>query len=108
MAIRRHLSSAGYYGGSAKLRNVRLVAVARPGWVQIYRFDVTARLHQTSEEDQADPAPIDHELCGLVRDDGRRGGEVRCFRDEAERRALFARWSEGLICLRGAHGLGSN
>jgi hypothetical protein len=30
---------------------------------------------------------------------------VRFFEQEQERIELFARWSDGLICLRGAHGL---
>jgi hypothetical protein len=105
LAIRQYLTREGYYGGTAKLRNVRLVAIARPGWLQVYRFEVTARLVQKVADDQPDPAPIEHELFGLVRDDGRRGTDVRLFRDEEARKDLFARWSDGLICLRGTHGL---
>jgi hypothetical protein len=33
---------------------------------------------------------------------------VRFFEKEDERVELFARWSDGLICLRGAHGLASH
>lgn len=105
IAIRNHLTREGYYGGTAKFRHFRLVAIQRPGWVQVYRFDVTARLVQQTLEDQPDPPPLDHQLFGLVRDDGRRGTEVRLFRDEEARKDLFARWSEGLICLRGTQGL---
>lgn len=104
-AIRAHLTNEGYYGGTAKLKNVRLVAVQRPGWVQVYRFEVTARRAVMASEDQPDPMPIDDQLFGLVRDDGRKGSTIRTFSDDAQRRELFARWSEGMLRLRGAHGL---
>ncbi len=108
MAIRKSLTINGYYGRSAKLRNVRIVAIQRPGWVQIYRFDATARLaqHEVDGVDNDDALPTslgstDHELYGLVLDDGRKRSEIRVFRDANERRSLFDDWSEGLICLRG-------
>ena len=44
LTIRKHLTANGFFGGTAKLRNVRLVAVKRPGWLQIYRFEATARV----------------------------------------------------------------
>ena len=45
-------------------------------------------------------------LFGLVRDDFRHNvSDIRVFTDETERRNLFCRWSDGLICLRGAYGL---
>ena len=107
LEIRKHLTSNGYYGATAKFRAVRLIAVQRPGWLQIYRFEATARL----VSDNDDPSPGQpaqyHELYGLVRDDIRHKiSHVRVFESSAERQSLFARWSDGLICLRGAHGLG--
>ena len=107
IAIRKHLSSHGYFGQMAKLKNVRLVAVQRPGWLQVFRFEATARVAPDGDHDNIpDPEAEYHELYGLVRDDIRRKiSEVRVFETEPERRSLFARWSEGLICLRGAHGL---
>ena len=112
LAIREHLTRNGYFGGTARFRAVRLVAVQRPGWLQIYRFEVTARLApepDDDEEDRPDAPPIYEELFGLVRDDIRRKMcDVRVFRLEQDRRCVFARWSDGLICLRGAHGLGGN
>jgi hypothetical protein len=104
-AIRRHLTSEGYYGATAKLKNVRLVAVQRPGWVQVYRFECDARRAVTVSDDQPDPPPVHDDLFGLVRDDGRRGCQIRVFREDQQRRSLFETWSDGLICLRGAHGL---
>ena len=115
LAIRKHLSENGYYGRTAKLKSVRMVAVQRPGWFQVFRFEATARRvppHLLSEayssDEVPDAAPVYDELYGLVKDDIRHKiNVVRVFDREDERRALFVRWSEGLICLRGAHGLKS-
>lgn len=133
-AIRRHLSSEGYYGGTAKLRGVKLAAVQRPGWLQIFRFDATARLAIEDEDGQADDrrpadlsvpgrpehpdslapphrsdAAIYHDLYGLVREDQRSGRvDVRVFRCGDERRELFGRWGEGLLQLRGGQALGAD
>src|SRR5690606_398784 len=124
--IRQHLSGHGYYGGSAKLRDVRLAAVQRPGWVQIYRFEVTARVaaaartdddttaehvrdHDQTPAGDARPAPAAyHELFGLVREDHRYNQtNVRIFASADQRLELFERWSVGLIQLRGGRGMAS-
>ncbi|WP_372896524.1 hypothetical protein [Stieleria sp.] len=105
LEIRKHLTQNGYYGGSAKLKNVRLVAVQRPGWLQVFRFEATARL-QAEETEGPDPEAVYENLYGLVRDDIRhKTNSVRVFQDPSERRELFLRWSEDLIQLRGAQGL---
>jgi len=105
LAIRKHLTQNGYYGGTVKLQNVRLVAVQRPGWLQVYRFEATARV-QAEETDGPDPEPRYETLYGLVRDDIRhKSTSIRVFADSRQRRELFLRWSEDLIQLRGAHGL---
>lgn len=107
VAIRQHLSDNGFFGGTAKLRNVRLVAVQRPGWLQVFRFEVTARQRPTDATgDSLEGEPVYCELFGLFRDDIRhKVNSVRVFNDEVQRRELFQRWSEDLICLRGAQGL---
>ena len=98
LAIRSEISKSGYFGRSAKFHNVKLVAVQRPGWVQIYRFEVTARpVAENKTETQW--------LLGLVRDDGRTGSKVRLFENPTDRKAVFADWSADLICLRGSSGL---
>jgi hypothetical protein len=107
LSIRRHLTQNGYFGGTAKLQNVRLVAVQRPGWLQVFRFEATVRVRppESSVED-ADPDAEYHDVYGLIREDARKDeSSIRVFRDETERSELFTRWSEDLICLRGAHGL---
>ena len=107
VTIRKHLTENGFFGGTAKLRNVRLVAVQRPGWLQVFRFDATVRVRpEMDEEVGKDPEPEYREVFGLVKDDIRhKVNTVRFFEREQERIELFARWSEDLICLRGAHGL---
>ena len=133
-AIRRHLSSEGYYGGTAKLRGVKLAAVQRPGWLQVFRFDATARVAANDDDEQTDgrrhtdpigshrsarpdslasphrsDAAVYHDLYGLVREDQRSGRvDVRVFRSGDERRELFGRWGEGLLQLRGGQALGAN
>jgi hypothetical protein len=107
VAIRKHLSERGFFGPTARIKNVRLVAVQRPGWLQVYRFEVTVRVRPPEESDDLpDAEPEYRELFGLVKDDIRYNVHtVNTFPTESERRELFAVWSEDLICLRGAHGL---
>ena len=115
LAIRKHLNENGFFGRTAKLRNVRLVAIQRPGWLQVFRFEALARVRPNEPADgkadqELDPNPDQPpqycQLFGLVRDDIRhKTNRVRVFEDEQQRRELFANWSEDLICLRGAQGL---
>jgi hypothetical protein len=113
IAIRRHLSDQGYQGVKADLKQVKLIAVKRPGWVQIYRFEAVAhrQIIATLEDGEplepntliSAPAPSNSQLLyGLARDDGRFGCEVQTFIHPARRIELFKQWSEGLIILRGA------
>lgn len=105
-SIRSHLSQNGYFGSSAKFQAVRLVAVQRPGWLQIYRFEVTARINLEVADDETEPPAEYKQLFGLLREDVRHDQtHVRVFEIESERTELFDRWSDGLICLRGAKGL---
>ncbi|MGB0595647.1 MAG: hypothetical protein ACPGLY_02965 [Rubripirellula sp.] len=107
IAIRKHLTANGFFGGTAKLRNVRLVAVQRPGWLQVFRFEAQVRVRPTDDyDDVADPEAEYQLVYGLVRDDIRRNvNSIRTFAREDQRKELFARWSKDLICLRGAHSL---
>ncbi|MEW4561317.1 hypothetical protein AB1K70_02255 [Bremerella sp. JC770] len=107
-SIRRHLDQAGYHGLGAKITNVRLVAIQRPGWLQIYRFEVSARVRKDERmDDTPESPPQTVEQFGLVLHDFRKSlTDVRLFEDVEQRRALFRQWAEGLIQLRGAEGLG--
>ncbi|TWU02240.1 hypothetical protein [Stieleria varia] len=105
LVIRQQITARGFYGKTAQLRQVRLVAVQRPGWIQVFRFEATARV-ATDDNDGPDTTPEYRELLGLVREDMRQDSSiVELFENEDDRREQFANWSDGLICLRGAHGL---
>ncbi len=109
LAIRKHLTKEGYYGNTAQLKNVRLVAVQRPGWLQVYRFEATVRVTPPDGSDDQPDAPAEYrDLYGLVREDVRKNrSDVRVFDLAGHRNRQFDQWSEGLICLRGAQGLGT-
>lgn len=112
-AIRRHLSDNGYFGGTASFRAVRLAAVQRPGWLQLFRFEVTAKVAGAGEaesdveaDDLPDSPPTYHDLFGLVREDHRHNQtEIRVFRSSDQRAELFGRWSDGLLQLRGGRAM---
>ena len=104
LAIRRELHAAGYFGSTAQLRGVRLVAVQRPGWLQVFRFETTARVKpiDPTDDDGPEPEPRYVDLFGLIREDIRRNDTtIRLFEDEEERAELFTRWSKDLIVHRG-------
>lgn len=106
IAIRKHMTDSGFYGQTAKIQNVRLVAVQRPGWLQVYRFEAMVRAKPVNEHESEPSEPQYRYVSGLVKDDIRfKVQTVRTFTSERDRRACFAQWTDGLICLRGAQGL---
>lgn len=40
--LRQHLTGMGYVGRSAKITGLELVAIERPGWVQVFEFQMRA------------------------------------------------------------------
>lgn len=86
--IRRFLNTNGYYGDSAKFQEVELVAIARPGWIQVFRFQVNAK---SSDDDQW------RELYGIVRDDQRDSADVAIFESPEERDEGLKVSNAGLI-----------
>lgn len=89
MALRRHLDKEEFYGDSAQFRNMKLAAVQRPGWLQVFLFEVTAksRIGESYVE-----------LFGIVRQDERfNKTEIKTFSRKFERSEIFQQWSEGLI-----------
>ncbi len=89
--LRDWLSGHGYYGSSAQFDEIELHAIQRPGWLQVFRFSVSAK----TEQDQW------HELFGVVRDDERyRRLDVEIFQLEADRDEILTEWSTGLIVRR--------
>ncbi|QDU40057.1 hypothetical protein Mal4_44110 [Maioricimonas rarisocia] len=92
--IRDFLTLEGYLGAGARFAELELAAIQRPGWLQIFRFAVTAR----------HPERGSTMLFGAVRDDERHQTTIRLFEDEQERDALLAEWSTDLIVLRNSSG----
>lgn len=101
--IRCYLSENGYYGNTATLSRIRLCAVQRPGWIQVYQFDARVRVRIEVGDDEPDADAVYEELFGVLRDDARdKDTKIRCLADTSQREELFHRWSEGLIKTRGA------
>ncbi len=86
MAIRRELGKQNYASVTARIRQSRLEAIERPGWVQVWSFTVESTL--ASE-------PI--ELFGAARDDGRSGTRVFLSPSNSDRNRQLAQWCDGLI-----------
>lgn len=87
--LRTWLQANGYFGRSAEVRELELVAVRRPGWEQVFRFRVRAKRQDESSWD---------ELSGLFRDDERKSRfEGRLTFSDADYAVAFAEWTEGMI-----------
>ncbi len=100
-SLRAHLTGRGYYGDTAKFLTFRLVAIQRPGWLQVFSYSVEARVANSTNAstDSAEREVV--KLFGLVRQDERyRRCDIEIFRNAAERHALYNRWTEELIRLR--------
>lgn len=92
-AIHRELREQGYAVHAAQTRDVRLAAIQRPGWVQVFRFRVETLTNEENPHTRREVL-----LHGLSRDDGRESGvRVLLTEDEAEWRSRFDEWSEGMI-----------
>ena len=89
--LRDWLDANGYFGRSAGVEELELVAIRRPGWEQVFRFRVRAK---RQDED------VWEDLRGLIRDDERHRTEFRLADTDEAYDTLFAEWSEGLIVLR--------
>lgn len=102
--IRDWLDQNGFVGRSAKIEDLEIHAIKRPGWLQIFRFEAQVL---TNTEDN----PIRQHFFGVVRDDEReRSLEKRTivmlFDDVEARQEKLDELSEGLLRL-GADNSGS-
>lgn len=92
-AIRNELRARGYAASSASIRDVRLAAIERPGWVQVYRFRVETSVHHENPHKRREAL-----LFGVSRDDGRKSRiAVVLSEDEGEYQQQLDSWSDGLI-----------
>ncbi|MDQ3330046.1 MAG: hypothetical protein M3552_05255 [Planctomycetota bacterium] len=87
--LRGWLQAHGYFGRSAKVFELELVALRRPGWEQVFQFRVRAKRQDESDWD---------ELRGLFRDDERkRRFEARLTTSDEDHAVAFAEWTDGMI-----------
>lgn len=94
LTIRARLSRSGYFGDTAQFISLKLVAIQRPGWLQVFSFCVDARRREAEEREIV-------RLFGLVRQDERcHRCEVEVFEDAVRRNSLYNQWTENLIRLR--------
>ena len=84
----------GFYGTSADIRDLELYAIERPGWLQVFRFEVRGKSRAESEEPWS-------EMFGVVKDDERRRGDkktqVEMFPTAQQQADKLQQWSQGLI-----------
>ena len=86
--IRDWLSIHGYYGNSAKVLELELHAIERPGWLQVFRFTIEAKTKTGKWET----------LFGSARDDERyKDLTIKAFSNRQRQQQLLSTWSEGLI-----------
>ncbi|QDT39638.1 hypothetical protein [Stratiformator vulcanicus] len=88
--LRDWLDASGYFGRSARVTELELAAISRPGWVQLFRFAVEAK-HRETEQWQS--------IAGFLKDDERSRYEVRVLSDESDRDRLFAAMTDGMIAI---------
>lgn len=99
-AIRGELRRRGYAAQSAKTRDVRLAAVERPGWVQVYSFRV-----ETTAGGAEAAARREVVLFGVSREDVRTSKiAVHLAEDPACWRRQLDEWSDGLVVRRTSRG----
>ncbi|WP_339742240.1 hypothetical protein [uncultured Rubinisphaera sp.] len=85
--IKRYLKKKGYRDGSYELKGTELIAIARPGWEQIFQF-----LLVTKDDDG------EHKFAkGIAYDDHRKGCRICITTSEREFQTLLAEWGEGMI-----------
>lgn len=89
--IRDWLTSQGYSGKTASFVEIELHAIQRPGWFQVFRFEVHCL---TADEEKT-------QLYGSMKSDERYGGpEIEVSPNIDVRDATLANWSDGLIMQR--------
>ncbi len=90
LQMRSYLTRMNFRGETAVFQEVKLVAVRRPGWEQVFRFRVLACDVRNQD--------VQTLLFGVIRQDERYNrAEVRVFKSAAEQNETLNQWSEGMI-----------
>lgn len=87
--IREHLQSVGYDGRSARFDSLELIAIERPGWVQVFKFGCRV----LDDRDQIS------DILGVFRGDERSVNRVALAKTALEQEQVVEDWSRGLIRL---------
>jgi len=101
--VRLWLNDQGWAGRSAKFDQLELHAIQPPGWIQIFRFQVSVKPASNPDSDDAEPPADPQTFFGAVRDDERQKGsptKIWMFDDQAEQTEKLSELSAGLITLR--------
>ena len=98
--LRAWLDKNGFYGNSAQIKELELHAIQRPGWLQIFSFQVKAKSRYEIDVTEGDNDPWG-DFFGVVRDDERRKGDnktqVELFPELQQQQEKLHQWSDGLI-----------
>ena len=89
--IRDWLTENGFVGRAAKFVEIELHAIKRPGWLQIFRFEMTGH----KPDDRAETG------FGAMWTDERYGRpKIEVYPERSARDEQLSEWSAGLITLR--------
>lgn len=102
LEIRQWLNVSGYAGSAARFIELELHAIERPGWLQIYRFEVQVR---PSIESDSGNISNWQTRWGVVRDDERGSSQadrlqISVYVDRAAQASKLAELSAGLLTCR--------
>lgn len=86
--LRSYLDNEGYFGRTAKFKLLKLKAVERPGWVQVFQFEIEAKREDSDWET----------LFGFCRTDERSDSfEVQMSRDASDAQRSFGEVAKDMI-----------
>ena len=100
--LRDWLANEGFSGRSAKIEELELHAIQRPGWLQVFRFSIQVKVSAADEDHPAGDSGWLQRF-GVIVDDERRKRnktQIWMFEDEFERQTLLDEVSEDLLVLR--------
>lgn len=83
--ICEYLLSQGFDQSNTTVRDVELIGIKRPGWLQVFTFTVSARIDDQQET-----------WFGVLRDDQRTTSEFFLLNTETEQRQVIERLTDGL------------
>ena len=106
--IRDWLDANGFVGRTAKINDLELHAIERPGWVQVFEFQMRSKIRPTQistyqdEESEAELEPAWLDRFGVVLDDERKRTQslrtqIWVFEDREGQQAKLESVSQGML-----------